>query len=123
MTQPLLDAATLASLMDITASSRVGAITDGSHTCTIITPAPVQSGGAPTRGTETRTDVPCLFWNVTGDEASADMLAQRGRYRIDVAIETAIDHNSSVEYQGAVYRVLWAPPPYEAGRIVGLTEA
>lgn len=119
---PLLDAGTIDVLKAITASSRIGpAPNDPAHTCTIVhTTTADDGGGAPAPGVETRTDVPCLFWAVSGAEVSGDSMAEMGRYRLDLAADTVIDHTDVVAYLGRAYKVVWTPPPYEAGRIVGL---
>lgn len=121
---PLLDATTIDVLKAITASSRIGPVpNDPAYICTIVhTTTSDDGGGAPAPGVETRTNVPCLFWAVSGAEVSGDSLAEMGRYRIDVATDTVIDHTDVIEYLGRVYTVVWVPPPYEAGRIIGLEQ-
>lgn len=124
---PLLDAATIAALEGVAASARAIApgldplTHGGAGTATILQTTTGSSGGAPTRGGTDAIDVPCYFWNASGNE-NADTLAQQGKYRMDIAATVDIGHGARVEYQGRAYRVVWVPPPYEAGRIIGLED-
>lgn len=97
-------------------------------TCTIITPGVATSdgGGGVTPGAATESaPVACKFGNVRGDEAAADIVSVRGRYRVKLPIDTMIDERCLVRCAGRVYAVVWAPLPtaLSLARSVGLTEA
>lgn len=96
-------------------------------TCEIVTPgAPTtDGGGALLPGAPTKTTEACGFAEVSGDEATADQIAVRGRYRLTLRVGAAVDATARVQYADAVYQVVWAPPPgaTHLQRVVGLKDA
>jgi hypothetical protein len=63
--------------------------------------------------------IACGFTSVSGDEAQADIVEVRGRYRLklpttvidpDTEEEVTPVETDEVEFQGKVYAVIWAPP-------------
>lgn len=93
--------------------------------CTIVNVVQgVDLGGAETE-TETQITSACAFDRISGREASADLLVERGAYRLKLPRNATISGTSRVIYGGKTYRVVWTPPLAQIGltRLVGLAEA
>ena len=106
-------------------------------TCMLLRPRTIDDGAG---GSEPDPDGPeaigplaCSFLAVSGDEATADLIAERGRYRVYLAVDLrhpetgdALELASSdqVTVLGTTYDVVWTPPPHALAllRTVGLKE-
>ena len=96
-------------------------------TCTIVTPSARMSdgGGGLTDGTPTTATAACSLTEVSGDEATTDVIAVRGRYRLSLPYATTIGATCRVQLSNVVYQVVWAPTAGALAltRVVGLKDA
>jgi hypothetical protein len=118
MTDPLLDAQTLADLYAIDASAMP-------ETVTITTVTFVDDGGGAQTETTTTTSSPGRLVAATGREAEGDQLKERGDYRLYLPRGASINGTSRVTIGGRTFRVIWTPvlTAYSSSRVIGLTEA
>ena len=84
-------------------------------------------------GPEAIGPLPCAFLAVSGEEATRDLVAERGRYRVYLAVDlrhpetnapldiTGIDQ---ITVLGTTYEVVWTPPAAATAllQIIGLKE-
>lgn len=102
-----------------------GMLTD---TCTIVRLGTATSDGAGGKVPATSTNIgplACLFYEVSGDEATTEIVAVRGRYRLQLAATTDVRVTDQITVLSATYRVVWTPSPNARHmlRTVGLKEA
>lgn len=105
--------------------------------CTLIQPRTIDdlAGGSypDPDGPERIGPLACSFLAVSGDEATRELIAERGRYRVYLPIELrhpetgdALDVASidAIEVLGTTYQVVWTPPAAAGAllRTVGLKE-
>jgi hypothetical protein len=118
VTEPLLDAATMADLTLLNESAMQEAVT-----ITIVTP--VDDGGGSSTDTETTTTTTGLFWTVSGDEAGEEQVKARGKHRIEVPKTLTVAPTSWVDVLGKSYDVKFVFPVtyYSTALQIGLEDS
>lgn len=106
-------------------------------TCTIVRPRTLDdlAGGSypDPAGPERIGPLACSFLAVSGDEATRELIAERGRYRVYLPVDlrhpttqAAIEvlGTDAIEVLGTTYQVVWTPPPAAGAllRTIGLKE-
>lgn len=125
------------SALDMSAARRMADRWLLGDTCTLIQPRTIDDlagGSYPDPGGPERIGpLACSFLAVSGDEATRELIAERGRYRVYLPIDlhhpetqepldvASID---AIEVLGTPYQVVWTPPAAAGAllRTIGLKE-
>lgn len=117
-TRPLIQPATITRLtaLDERAMPEVVTLLD-------VTEVSDNAGGT-TRETTERTTTGRLTV-VSGQEAAADIVREKGRYRLAIPKDTAVTSTTGVRVNGRAYRITFLEPltSYSTSRKIGLDDA
>lgn len=113
----LIDAATIASLVQLDESAMIDPVT-------IRTVTQIPDGGGGSTETEATTTTKGYFWTISGDELDAVQVREVGRHRLAIPKATTITGTARITVGGASYLVKYLFPlhGYSTSRVLGLEE-